>query len=254
MMARPRVGVQLIVFGERAGKDLRGTLQAVAAAGYDGFEGGVPGGREEVEKTKAALDGLGIVCAGCHSGFSDWDKPQVVKERIAGTKAIGSSFLITSGRWDWKTIDEYVEAAKALSQAGRQCREEGVTLCYHNHHWEFRKIEGQTPLHVMIAGTDPEAVKLCPDVYWVHVGGEAPAEFISCYRDRIPYYHFKDGLGGEQFAEFRELGQGKVDLPAALKAALATNPEWITVEQDKSALDPAESVRVSRQYLKSIGL
>jgi sugar phosphate isomerase/epimerase len=253
-MAKPRVGVQLIVFGEAARKDLPGTLKAAKAGGYDGFEGGAASSKEQAEKIRAAMEAAGIACCGCHAGFSDWDNAKVVAERIAGTKAVGAKYLITSGRSDWETMDEYLEAAKALNQAGKQCRDEGITFCYHNHHWEFRKIGGQTPLHVMIAATDPEAVKLCPDVYWVHVGGEAPAEFIACYQDRIPYYHFKDGLGGEQFAEFRELGQGKVDLPAALKAALATNPEWVTVEQDRSNLDPAESVRVSREYLKSIGL
>ena len=253
-MAQPRVGVQLIVFGERARTDLAGTLKAVAAAGYDGFEMGTMSNDQQLAEARAARDAAGLVCAGCHTGVDALKDPQQVKTLIHYTKAIGADFLISSGRSDWKTLDEYLEGAKVLSQAGQQCREAGVTFCYHNHHWEFRKINGQTPIHVMITATDPNLVKLCPDVYWIHAGGERPADFVSCYRDRIPYYHFKDGTGDDQNREVRELGTGDVDLPAALRAALATNPAWVTTEQDRTKLDPAESVKISRDYLKTLGL
>ena len=253
-MAKPRVGAQLIVFGERAGKDLTGCVKACAAAGYDGFEMGTMENDAQFQRTKAACEAGGIAVAGCHTGIDQLADLEKVKTFVKYAKAVGSDYLMSSGNGGWKTMEEYLAGAKVLNAAGKVCQEAGVALCYHNHHWEFKQIEGQTPMHVMIAATDPKLVKLCPDVYWVHVGGEQPAEFTACYRDRVPYFHFKDGLGGDQFREFRELGQGNVDLPAALKAALATNPAWITIEQDSSKLDPAESVKVSREYLKSLGL
>jgi sugar phosphate isomerase/epimerase len=252
-MALPRVGVQLIVFGEATQTDLLGTLKACAAAGYAGFEMGVPSDDQDLARWQAARDAAGIVCTGCHSGTDQLADPAGVKALLKYAKAMGAEYLLVSGG-SYDTVDGYVEAAKLLNRAGAECRAAGVKLCYHNHYWEFKSIGGQVPFHTMIAALDPAAAKLCPDVYWVSVGGEAPAEFISCYQDRVPYFHFKDGLGGEQFREFRELGRGTTDLPAALKAALATNPDWIVAEQDSSSLPPAESVRISREYLRSLGL
>ena len=251
-MARPRVGVQLIVFGEQLQTDFAGAVKAVAAAGYDGFEMGTPTDERHFEEAKAARDAAGIVCAGCHAGYRNLSNPDLVSQYVRHTKGLDAEFLITSGDWEWKTLDDYLQAAELLNVIGRQCQEAGLTFCFHNHHWEFQPIEGQTPIHLMIAATDPSLVKLCPDIYWVAVGGERPADFISRYRDRIPYYHFKDGLGGENYREFRELGRGNINLAAALEAALTTPPAWIVAEQDRSDLPAAESIKISRDYLKSL--
>jgi sugar phosphate isomerase/epimerase len=166
--------------------------------------------------------------------------------------ALGGRFLLVSGHFD--KLEACREAARILDEAGRRCRDSGVTLCYHNHAWEFGKLDGARPIDLLIAESDPELVKLCPDVYWVHVGGDVPAQFIARHRDRCPYFHFKDGLGGERSRAFRELGRGCVDVKAALEAALACNPEWIVTEQDHTDGDPGDSIRISRECLKSLGL
>lgn len=251
-MAKPRVGVQLIVFGEKIEQDLPGVMQAVARAGYDGVEIGMPSDAAGVARFRQALEGTGLAVVGAHSGFTQWDDPDVVAQRIGAVKDLGGRFVITSGRF--QTLDEYRNAARVMNEVGKQCREEGVVFCYHNHNWEFDLLDGAKPIHLIAEQTDPELVKFCPDVYWIDVGGEQPADFIARYCDRCPTLHFKDGLGGEQYREFRELGQGNTDLAAALKAALACDPEWIVVEQDVTSLDPGESCRISRDYLKTLGL
>lgn len=252
-MAKPRVGVQLIVFGQRPRQDLPGVLEAVAKGGYDGFECGTPADQGQADQMKAAMGKVGLACTGAHTGFDGLDDDASVRQRIALTKAIGAPYLISSGP-GWKTLEDAQAAGRIATEVGRKCREAGIRFLYHNHHHEFRSVGSMPGMHAFTAASDPALVGLCPDVYWVHVGGEKPAEFIARYRDRCPYFHFKDGLGGDQYREFRELGQGKVDLPAALQAALACNPDWIVVEQDHTSLDPADSVRISREYLKSLGL
>jgi sugar phosphate isomerase/epimerase len=252
-MNRPRVGVQLIIFGDRAGSDLRGVLADVHAAGYDGFEGGVPVSKEEEAKVAAAVDGLSLAFLGGHSGVDRMENLGDVDQYARHVAALGGRYLMVSGRRD--TLDGYRGTAEVLNRAGKRCRKAGVALCYHNHNWEFKQIEGQVPIHLLAELTDPEFVKLCPDVYWIHVGGESPAGFLRRYAARCPCIHFKDGLGGNQYREFRELGRGKVDVPAALDAALKfCEPDWIVVEQDHTDGDPAESCRISRDYLRSLGL
>lgn len=251
-MSKPRVGVQLIVFGERVQTDLPGVVKAVAEAGYDGMEIGMPADGAQVERFRAAVEGSGLAVMGAHSGFVQWDDPSVVAHRIKAVKALGGRFVISSGRF--QNLEEYRQAARIMNEVGRSCQEEGVVFCYHNHAWEFEVMDGGKPIHVIAGETDPALVKLCPDVYWVHVGGEEPMEFIARYQSRCPMFHFKDGLGGEQYAEFRELGEGRVDLPSALKAALACDPEWVVVEQDRTVLEPGDSCRISRDYLRTLGV
>lgn len=252
-MSKPKVGLQLIIYGRRAQQDLAAVLAEVATAGYDGIEGGAPISQDQVDRIRAALEQAGLLCAGGHTGFSDLKDADAVKARARGVKALGGQYLISSGG-DWPDLDTFLRAGQHMNEIGRWCREEGVTFCYHNHHWEFKRFDGTVAYHAMMAATDPLLVKLCPDVYWIHVGGERPPEFISSYRDRCPYFHLKDGLGGDQYTEFRELGRGAVDLPAVLQAALSCQPEWIVVEQDSTKVEPAESNRISRDYLRGLGV
>jgi sugar phosphate isomerase/epimerase len=252
-MRRPRIGVQLIIFGDRPADDLGGVLADVQAAGYDGFEGGGVSSKEAEAGVRAAMAGRSLAFLGGHSGVDRVGDPEAVERDARFIAALGGRYLMVSGRFD--TIEGYRGAAEVLNRAGERCRRAGVTLCYHNHNWEFQEIDGQVPMHLLTELTDPEAVKLCPDVYWIHVGGKEPAKFLSHFGKRCPCIHFKDGLGGDQFREFRELGRGKVDLPAALDAALKfCDPDWIIVEQDHTDGDPAESCRISREYLRSLGV
>ena len=98
-MAKPRVGVQLIVFGEQLQTDFAGAVQAVAEAGYDGFEMGTPADDGKCEEANAAREAAGIVCTGCHAGFRNLGNPELVSQYIRHTLALGAEFLITSGNW-----------------------------------------------------------------------------------------------------------------------------------------------------------
>jgi sugar phosphate isomerase/epimerase len=253
-VSKPRVAIQLIIFGERAQTDLPGVLADVAAAGYDGFESGAPVGGEEADRLRSAMQDTALGYVGGHCGEDQWMDPGTVAAVARSVADLGGGFVFASGGFSWRTIEEYRNGAAALTEAGRRCRDAGVKLCYHNHAWEFGELDGQRPIHFLMEQTDTALVKLCPDVYWVHVGGEDPAQFIVRYGKRSPCFHFKDGLGGERFREFRELGRGCVDLESALAAALACAPQWIITEQDTTEGDPAESARISRNYLSSVGL
>lgn len=253
-MGQPQVGVQLIIFGERAQRDLPGVLAEVAAVGYDGFESGAPASAADADRIRAAMEGKSLGYVGGHCGEDQVKDAALLKSMADNVKALGGSFVVCSGGFNWRTLDDCRQAAASLAEGGKVCRDAGLSLCYHNHYWEFKEIEGVKPIHFIAEQTDPELLKLCPDIYWVQVGGEDPAEFITRYGSRSPCLHFKDGLGGDQMREFRELGKGSVDLRAALDAALAFDPGWIITEQDTTTIDPGDSAWMSRDYLKTLGL
>ena len=54
---------------------------------------------------------------------------------------------------------------------------------------------------------------------------------------------------------FTELGRGRLDVPDLLSALRGIDyAGWLMVEQDSTWFPPAESARISRTYLRSLGL
>jgi inosose dehydratase len=54
---------------------------------------------------------------------------------------------------------------------------------------------------------------------------------------------------------FTELGRGRLDVPGLLAALKGIDyAGWLMVEQDSTWLAPAESARVSRAYLRRLGV
>ncbi|MBW3622635.1 MAG: sugar phosphate isomerase/epimerase [Armatimonadetes bacterium] len=245
--AKPKIGAQLIIFGRRNAEDFPGVLQDVKAAGYDGFESGNLYARYSRGEVMDLLGSTGLEVCGAHSGFGDVADLDKVESAIEFLKGVGSRYLMVSGVGDLKRgLAAYDDAIEVFERAGRLCKSEGIDFCYHNHAWEFEPTDGKIPMHYLCDRTDPSLVKLCIDVYWVHVGGEDPATFIRRYADRAAYFHFKDGWKGT----FTELGRGEVDLERLMPEVLGVMPEWIAVEQDRTDGDPAQSMEVSRTFLR----
>lgn len=249
-------GIQLIVYGPRNREDVGGVLREVAEIGFAGAETGNLFRQEgDPERVGRLFAETGLRLCGCHAGYAEYVDPARLAENLEYARALGARFLMCSGVGDrQRGLAAYREACRLFNQVGRQAQDAGVVFCYHNHAWEFEDREGASSgMDVIVAETDPELVKFCIDVYWVHVGGEDPAAFIRRHAARGAYYHFKDGgrdADGRPY--FTELGRGEVDLPAAFAAARETRPEWIVYEQDRTDRTPGESARESREYLRSI--
>lgn len=249
-MSSAHVGTQLIIYGDLAGRDLAAILHEVAGAGYDGVETANLHAQRTPEQVHAAFETSGLALAGVHAGFGDVADAQALETYIQYLRAHGGRYLMCSGVSDPGSVDGYASSARVLNTVGKRCAGEGLVLCYHNHDFEFRDLDGQKGIHVLGEMTDPALVKFCIDVYWVHVGGEDPAAFIRRYANRGGYFHFKDG----DIGSFTELGTGRVDLVGALAAARQIGTDWIVAEQDRTDKTPLESIAISRRYLQSQGI
>ena len=249
-MSKPRVGCQPIIFGGYGDRKytLAERLEAMAAAGYDGVETGPPGSPEKEDELRRLLEEHGLAVAGSHTGF---DRLDGIDEQIVFLKRFGAELLMVSGTGDRSSgAPSYLSAAEKMNEYGRRAREEGVALCYHNHSWEFHDVfdEG-TGMRIILENTDAGLVRLCVDTYWVHDGGLDPVEFIANEVERLAVLHLKDRRNNT----FCEVGRGVLDFPAILKAAEPAGLEWLVTEQDRTDREPAESIRMSREYLRSIG-
>ncbi|MGJ5815323.1 sugar phosphate isomerase/epimerase family protein [Paludibaculum fermentans] len=155
-------------------------------------------------------------------------------------------------------VDVIKKLGETLNKAGETCAKSGLSLCYHNHAFEFEPAAGGTLLDVLMQTTDPKYVSLELDIMWSKVGGHDPVEILKKYNKRIALMHLKNVAAGvgPQFNEkvakeaFREVGNGSIDIPAVLKAASEVGVRHYFVEQDQTPGNPLDSLKQSFEYLK----
>lgn len=157
-------------------------------------------------------------------------------------------------------LDEYKRLSEKLNEAGEKCKAAGVSLCYHNHSFEFQPMEESSPFDVLYQETDPDLLNFELDVFWVSVAGFDPASFIREHKSRIKLLHLKDKKEGTPQTykaismpkdSFMPVGAGVLDFKEILSAASEAQVAHAFVEQDESA-DPVAGIRQSIRYLKQM--
>jgi sugar phosphate isomerase/epimerase len=153
--------------------------------------------------------------------------------------------------------DMFKNLAEKLNSAGEKAKSNGLTLCYHNHAFEFAPQGGTTGLEILMSNTQKGVVWLEMDVFWVSVAGHDPVKLLETYSGRVALVHLKDKAKGVgvQYNEnvphsaFKEVGSGTVDIPGVLRAADVAGVQNYFVEQDQTPGDPIASLRKSFDYL-----
>ena len=270
-MALP-VAVQVYSVRDDAKADLRGTLQKIKEMGYDGVEFAGLYDNDPADIKKMCED-IGLVPVSAHVPYRDMiAAPEAVLSQYAtiGCKFVAVPYLVEEDRPGTEGFAKVIENVKMLGAVAKKL---GMTLLYHNHDFEFLKIDGKYALDILYDEVPADLLQTELDVCWVNVGGEVPADYIRKYSGRTPVVHLKDFygeksedmyelIGIEKKAptrpgnfEFRPVGSGLQDFPAILTAATESGAQWVVVEQDKPSmgLTPMQSIEKSRQYLKSIG-
>jgi len=264
-MSSVKIGIQLIVFGDKERKDLDGVLKDCKKAGYDCIETGFLFDTYSVRQLQETCEKYKLEYAGVHGGFDNFRKEENVNKLIKNTLDVGAKYLICSGVGKGKGLEGFKEAIPIFNQVGKKCKEASLTFCYHNHYFEFEEFDGIKGMDLLGKETDPELVKFNIDVAWVHIGGEKPEEFIKKYKDRCGYYHFKDAIikgkppltTGDAVTKavtWTELSKGDVDLKSAYESAKRYNPEYIIYEQDVTQIPVLQAITESREYLRLLGI
>ncbi|MCC6445624.1 MAG: sugar phosphate isomerase/epimerase [Armatimonadetes bacterium] len=241
------IALQMYTVRDLMAKDFWGTLQAVADIGFKGLEGGF-GDKDPAEVARFLAD-RGVAVTSTHSPLPTKENIQQV---VDTQKALGCDKVIGGfGPDDMKTVDACKACAEKFATAAELVKPYGMTYHFHNHYWEFHRVEdGRYPYEIFM---EVPGLHSQLDLYWVAFGGASPVEILQKYGDRIQLLHVKDGLLGEKY-HFKALGTGQVDLPAAIKAANPAVAEWLIVEQDMSDGDMMEDVKTGYKFLVSNGL
>ena len=223
---------------------------AVEAASYDGENGLIYGDTPEVFKEKVEAAGMKALSAHVSRGLSReeldnhdltaalewWDKCIDVHKRA------GMEYLVTpaiGGQRDLKDLQVYCDY---LNEVGRRCKAAGIKYGYHNHAYEFEKVEGEVMYDYMLQHTDPALVFFQMDVYWAIIGKASPVDYFKRYPGRFTMLHIKDEW---------EVGQsGMVGFDAIFKNAELAGLENFVVEIERYNYDDIrQSFVESADYL-----
>ncbi len=265
------IALQLYTVRDELKADFEGTLKKVKALGYDGVEfAGLFG--KSADEVKKMCEEIGLVPISAHVPFVDMmENPQLLETYAEiGCKYVVIPYLTEEYRPGEEKFAEVIEGAKLL---GSKANELGMKLCYHNHDFEFTKINGEYALDILYKEVSQDLLQTELDTCWVNIGGEDPAQYIRKYSGRCEVVHLKDFVGGKtenMYAligidedekkdtgvkfEFRPVGYGVQNFPDILEAAKDAGALWVVVEQDQPSMGktPMECAEMSINYLKSL--
>lgn len=273
-MALP-IAIQLYGVRDFMEKDAKETLRQIAAMGYDGIE--PCGGSYDMDpkEFRALCDELGLKIISAHVSYNmlttDLENQLSLYETL-GTKYIAYPYMVEGQR---PGDADYEAVLENMRHIGKEAQARGIQMLYHNHEFEFEKIDGQYKLEYQFDHLTPAELQAELDTCWVTVSGEDPAAYIRKFAGRCPCVHLKDfymngkkpehmyaliGLPeteaeeGESKMEFRPAGKGMLNVPSILEAAKDAGAQWIIVEQDSPSLgmDQMECARAGIEYLKSL--
>ena len=268
-MQREKIALQLYSVRDDMEADFYGTLKKVKEMGYTGVEfAGLFG--YQPEEVKQMCQELDLVPLSAHVPFVDLKDD--MENAIACYKKLGCKYIVVPylteeyrpGTPGFQTV---IDTVKVL---GKKLAENDMVLQYHNHDFEFVKIDGEYALDILYKECGPELLQTQLDTCWVNVAGEDPAEYLKKYANRMPTIHLKDFFGdrsenmyaligiddgkqdnGPKQFELRPLGKGRQDFPKIIDAATACGAQWFIVEQDDPSMGytALESVKISIDYL-----
>jgi sugar phosphate isomerase/epimerase len=252
--------------------DFEGTLKKVKEFGYDGVEFAGLHGKTAAE-VKKMCDEIGLVPISAHVPYSELLKGEETFKAYAeiGCKYIVIPWIGAEYLAGGENNAEFIENVKKF---GELANANGMKLCYHNHDFEFQKVDGEYKLDRLYSDVSADLLLTQLDTCWVNVGGENPSDYIRKYNGRIEIIHLKDFVGGKsenmygligadgkekaedtaKKFELRPVGYGVQNFPAILDACKEVGATWVVVEQDEPSMGKTrlECVEASINYLKSL--
>jgi sugar phosphate isomerase/epimerase len=243
-----KIGLQLYTVRDKMKEDVEGTLAHVAQIGYKevefaGYFGHPP------EHIRAYLDHNGLSAPSAHVAYENDDQ---WKAALDTAKKIGHEYIVMP----WipaerrKTLDDWKNFAQVFNHAAQMAHDAGIQFAYHNHDFEFPKLDGQVPYDVLLQSTDPKLVQLEIDLYWITKAGQDPLSYFARWPGRIPMVHVKDSAGPPEH-KMTDVGQGKIDWKRIFAKRDQAGIKHFFVEYDQPP-QPFEDIAASYNYLKGL--
>ena len=254
--AQTEIGLQLYSLRNEFKTEVPATLKMVSDWGIREIEGGgtynlpLQDYKDLLKKNKLKMVSVG----------ADYNQlKENPQSAIDVAKAFGAKYVVCF--WiphdgDNFTFDNMNDAVNVFNKAGKMMEQNGLSLCYHPHGYEFRPYENGTLFDYLVKQTDPRYFNFEMDVFWVKHPGQDPVALLKKYPNRFLLMHLKDrkpGTEGNQngHADVETnvvLGTGDVGIAEIMKEAKKAGVKHYFIEDESS--HSVTQIPKSLEYLK----
>jgi sugar phosphate isomerase/epimerase len=257
LLSAQEIGIQLYSLRNQFKTDVEGSLKTIGDWGLSNLEGGGTYGLS-FEEFDGLLDKYKLDVVSVGASYDDLkNNPE---KALANAKQFGAKYVMCawiSHEGNNFDIEKTKEAVEVFNKAGKILQDEGITLAYHAHGYEFRPYNDGTLFDYMAQNAEHFAFEM--DVYWVHHGGTDPLTLLNKYPDKFVLFHLKDmekgvignNTGHEDVETNVVLGTGQVDIAGVVKRAKELGvAKYMFIEDECSRV--IEQVPLSLEYLNEI--
>ncbi|MBI5280142.1 MAG: sugar phosphate isomerase/epimerase [Candidatus Solibacter usitatus] len=247
------IGFQVYPIREALAKDFDGALRHMASLGYRTVEMCSPPGYAssgfgplatiKAADMRARIQAAGLTCQSCHYGFRELRES--LDERIGFAKELGLSQMVLAsfGLKPDAPLSDWSRAAEELNQIAARIGKAGLQAGFHNHHGEFKEIDGVLIYDHLMKTFHPKLVKMQFQVAVVSIGYHA-ADYMKKYPGRFISLHLADwSAAGKKGVP---VGQGDVDWKKLFAAAKKGGVKNYYVEMNM------EAMTASAAYLRDL--
>ncbi len=236
------VSLQLYSIHEETKKNFREAIKHVAEIGYKGVEFAGYGGLT-AEEAAELLRANHLYSVGCHCGLPVF--AEAFAEELQLCKTLGSKYIICP----WAKLDTREEVDKLiriLNSCADIARKANVRIGYHNHNFEFNRIDGKYILDIIAENTNDNVI-LELDVFWLVYAGVDPVEYINRWGKKIELIHMKQ-INADMANV--DAGDGIIDMRKIKEASKYAR--YFIVEHEEFDKPVWDSIKNDYDYLSRI--
>jgi sugar phosphate isomerase/epimerase len=256
-MTKKSLAIQLYTVRDAISKNLEKTFEKLAELGFTEFEiygyDGTFFGKTAIEFKKILSDnGLKVISSHHRTGITDKEEGTLLKnweKTLDDLNSIGSEYAVCSYLPEAeRTLENYQKLPEILENAGKLSQQNRIQLAYHNHDFEFLKMDEHRNFYdFILENTSSDLVKMELDLYWISKAGLDPLVYFEKYPKRFPLWHVKDMKS--ETKDFAEIGNGTIDFKRIFEAKEKAGLKYWFLEQDSSDKDIFESITISKKHI-----
>ncbi len=249
------IGAQLFTIRDfiQTEKDFYESMKKISQIGFTcvqlSSQGDIP-----VASMKKACDEFGLDIVTTHVKPSEMilsDINRVIEEhKILGARYVGLGSMPKEYKDGKEGIERFIAD---FTTPAKKIADAGMKFMYHNHNFEFEKIDGKLMFDYFIEGFPKELVGYTLDTYWVQAGGADPMHWLRKLSGRIDTIHFKDMCIVDREMRMAPIMEGNLNWSEIFKAAKDGGAKWAFIEQDRCYdVDPFECLKTSFDNLMKV--
>lgn len=232
------------------------TFQKLAEMGYTTVQ--TAGHEFDADLFLSLLQKNGLQIIGTHTKFPKIkEDPQEVLRinKLWKSTNIGIGSMPPEYRADLDSVKRFISECNELA---KYFYEQGCRLTYHNHNFEFCRIDGyKTIMDILYEGLDPNTTSFVLDTCWVAAAGADVCAWLKKLSGRIDILHLKDMTLKKEndtyLPQITEVGNGNLCWDSILETAQDVNIQHYIVEHDNNWIDEDafKSLQQSADFLQN---